>query len=47
MSRFSWSRRRDVADELGLQPEVLAWVSAEQGSGVRELRNEVVALLTP
>ena len=41
------TRRRDVADELGLQPEVLAWVSAEQGSGVRELRNEVVALLTP
>ena len=40
------TRRRDVADELGLQPEVLAWVSAEQGSGVRELRNEVVALLT-
>lgn len=41
------TRRRDVAHALGLQPEVLTWVSAKRGFGVRELRNEVAALLTP
>ena len=40
------ARRREAAHALGLQPEDLAWVSAQDGSGVRELRNEVVALLT-
>ena len=39
------ARRRDVAEELGLKPEELAWVSAAQGSGVRELRAELSALL--
>jgi GTP-binding protein EngB required for normal cell division len=38
-------RRREVAQALGLRPEDLAWVSAEQGCGVRELRAETVALL--
>ena len=41
------ARRREAAHAMGLQPEDLAWVSAQDGSGLRELRNEVVALLTP
>ena len=39
------TRRRDVAHAAGLQPEQLAWVSAENGRGVSELRAEVAALL--
>ena len=39
------ARRRDVAHAVGLQAEDLAWVSAEKGTGVRELRDEAAALL--
>ena len=39
------AQRRDVAHALGLQPEDLAWVSADTGLGVRELRAETAALL--
>jgi GTP-binding protein len=39
------ARRQEVARELGLKPEDLAWVSAEKFSGVRELRAEMSALL--
>ena len=39
------AQRRDVAHAMGLQPEDLAWVSAEKGLGLRELRGEVAALL--
>ncbi|MCX5795650.1 MAG: ribosome biogenesis GTP-binding protein YihA/YsxC [Elusimicrobia bacterium] len=39
------AQRRDVAEVLGLKPEALAWVSAAQNSGVRELRAELAALL--
>jgi GTP-binding protein len=39
------ARRREVSQELGLKPEALFWVSAEKGSGVRELRAEMFALL--
>lgn len=40
-------RRREAAHAMGLQPADLAWVSAQEGLGVRELRGEVAALLTP
>lgn len=39
------ARRRDVAHAAGLAPDQLAWVSAEKGRGVSELRAEVAALL--
>lgn len=32
-------RRREIAQELGIPPEALAWVSSSQGDGVKELRN--------
>lgn len=38
-------RRRDAARALGLLPEALGWVSADEGLGVRELRAEAAALL--
>ncbi len=41
------ARRREVAHAIGLEPEDLAWVSAQDRSGLGELRSEVVALLTP
>ncbi|HVE12309.1 MAG TPA: ribosome biogenesis GTP-binding protein YihA/YsxC [Elusimicrobiota bacterium] len=44
-SSRSAAQRRDVAHAMGLQPEQLAWVSAEKGLGVRELRGEAAALL--
>ncbi len=37
--------RRDIALEMGLEPEQLAWVSAQKNIGVRELRAEAAALL--
>ncbi|MFA6003755.1 MAG: ribosome biogenesis GTP-binding protein YihA/YsxC [Elusimicrobiota bacterium] len=40
------ARRREAALALGLKPEELAWVSALDDIGVRELRNEVIAQLT-
>ncbi|MBI3550904.1 MAG: ribosome biogenesis GTP-binding protein YsxC [Elusimicrobia bacterium] len=39
------SRRREVAESLGLASEDLAWVSAKEDVGMRELRGEVSALL--
>lgn len=39
------AQRRDVAHALGIQPEDLAWVSADKGLGMRELRAEAAALL--
>jgi GTP-binding protein len=38
-------RRRDAARLLGLLPDELGWVSADEGLGVRELRAEAAALL--
>jgi GTP-binding protein EngB required for normal cell division len=38
-------QRKDVAAELGLLPEDIAWVSAAKGKGIPELRLEVAALL--
>ena len=39
------AQRRDVAHAAGLEPESLAWVSADKGLGLPELRGEVSALL--
>jgi GTP-binding protein len=39
------ARRRDAALALGILPENLAWVSADEDYGVKELRAEVAALL--
>jgi GTP-binding protein len=39
------AQRRDVAAALGLQPGDVAWVSAEEGTGIPELRLEVARLL--
>jgi GTP-binding protein len=39
------AQRRDVAHAMGLQPQDLAWVSAQEGLGLKELRGEVSALL--
>lgn len=41
----SLAQRRDVAKELGLQPMDIAWVSADKGTGLPELRREVAELL--
>lgn len=41
----SLARRREAAHAMGLQAEDLAWVSAQDGFGVKELRGEVAALL--
>ena len=40
-------RRRETADAMGLQPEEIAWTSAEKGIGINILRAEVNALLGP
>ncbi|MGA2079000.1 MAG: ribosome biogenesis GTP-binding protein YihA/YsxC [Holophaga sp.] len=40
------AQRRDVAAELGLQPGDIAWVSAEKGTGIPGLRQEVEGLLS-
>jgi GTP-binding protein len=39
------AQRRDVAHAMGLQPADLAWVSANEGLGLNELRGEISALL--
>jgi GTP-binding protein len=39
------ARRREAATALGILPENLAWVSAAENYGVKELRAEVEALL--
>lgn len=38
-------RRQEVAHALGLQPQDIAWVSADKGYGMGELRAETAALL--
>ena len=38
-------RRRDIAQEVGVEAKALFWVSAEKNDGVRELRAAVTALL--
>lgn len=40
------AQRRDVAADLGLMTNDIAWVSAEKGIGIPELRMEVAGLLT-
>ena len=45
-SSRSQDRRREAARALGVEPAGLAWVSAEKGLGVRELRGEIAALLS-
>jgi GTP-binding protein len=39
------AQRRDVAADLGLATTDIAWVSAEKGTGIPELRMEVAGLL--
>jgi GTP-binding protein len=39
------AQRRDVATELGLLPGDIAWVSADKGTGIPELRMEVAGML--
>ncbi len=38
-------RRREVAAAAGVTPEALAWVSAKEGTGIKELRLELISLL--
>ena len=38
-------RRREVAQEIGVAPEALAWISSKDGTGIKELRAEVIKLL--
>jgi GTP-binding protein len=40
------AQRRDVAADLGLQTGDIAWVSAEKGTGIPELRMEVAGILS-
>ena len=40
------AQRRDVAAELGLQTADIAWVSAEKGTGIPDLRLEVAGMLS-
>jgi len=40
------AQRRDVAADLGLQLTDIAWVSAEKGTGIPELRMEVAGMLS-
>ncbi|HET6331006.1 MAG TPA: ribosome biogenesis GTP-binding protein YihA/YsxC [Holophagaceae bacterium] len=39
------AQRRDVAKVLHLMPEDIAWVSADKGMGIQDLRREVAGLL--
>jgi GTP-binding protein len=40
------AQRRDVAADLGLQTTDIAWVSAEKGTGIPELRMEIAGMLS-
>jgi len=40
------AQRRDVAADLGLQTGDIAWVSAEKGNGIPELRMEIAGMLS-
>ena len=44
-SSRSLAQRRDVATELGLTTQDIAWVSSAKGTGITELRKEVAGLL--
>jgi GTP-binding protein len=39
------ARRRELAAALGLGVDAVAWVSSKKGNGLRELRNEMAAIL--
>lgn len=39
------SRRKELSGALGLHPNDIAWVSADKGTGIQELRLEVAAML--
>ena len=39
------ARHRDMAAAMGMAPDDVAWVSSKKGKGLRELRNEIAALL--
>ena len=39
------AQRRDVAKVLNLLPADIAWVSADKGLGIQDLRREVAGLL--
>ena len=39
------TRRKELAGALGLHAQDIAWVSAEKGTGIQELRQEVAAML--
>jgi GTP-binding protein len=39
------AQRRDVAEVLHLLPGDIAWVSAEKGTGIPDLRMEVAGIL--
>jgi len=39
------NRRMEIAHKLGMTPEKLRWVSAENGMGMSALRNEIAELL--
>ena len=41
------AQKKLVAHGMGLQPEDIAWTSADKGFGIGFLRNEVIALLRP
>lgn len=43
---LSAARRREAAHAMGLAPEDIAWVSAEKGLGIKELRGLVSTLLS-
>jgi GTP-binding protein len=40
------AQRRDVAADLNLMTNDIAWASAEKGTGIPELRMEVAGLLS-
>lgn len=44
-SSHSFAQRRDIAHSMGLQPMDMAWVSADKGLGINELRAEAAAIL--
>ncbi len=41
----SLAQRRDVAKMIGLMPNDIAWVSADKGTGIADLRREVADML--
>jgi GTP-binding protein len=39
------TRRKELSGALGLHPNDIAWVSADKGTGIADLRKEVAAML--